>query len=39
MICNSYNIDWEKVPDWIQAVGALIAAVGLVITLLLQRKT
>lgn len=33
------GIDWDKVPDWIQAFGAVVAAVGLVITLLLQRKT
>ena len=33
------NINWEKIPDWIQAIGAVIAAIGLVITLLLQRKT
>ena len=32
-------INWEKVPDWIQAFGAVIAAIGLVYTLLLQRKT
>ncbi len=32
-------INWEKVPDWIQAFGAVIAALGLVYTLLLQRKT
>src|SRR5688572_20141132 len=33
------EINWDKVPDWIQAFGAVIAAVGLVITLLLQLKT
>lgn len=33
------EIDWDKVPAWIQAIGAVITAIGLVITLLLQRKT
>lgn len=33
------EIDWDKVPDWIQAIGAVIAAIGLVITLLLQLRT
>jgi hypothetical protein len=41
MILNkcTCEIDWAKVPDWIQAIGALIASIGLVITLMLQRKT
>lgn len=39
MIVNLLSIDWDKVPDWIQAMGAVIAAVGLVYTLLLQRTT
>jgi len=39
MVFYFCEIDWEKVPDWIQAIGSVIAAVGLVITLLLQRKT
>lgn len=34
-----FNIDWGNIPDWIQAIGALIAAVGLVVTLILQRNT
>lgn len=33
------DIKWDKAPDWIQAIGAVIAAIGLVITLLLQRRT
>ena len=33
------QIDWDKVPIWIQAIGAIIAAGGLLITLFLQRKT
>lgn len=33
------DINWDKTPDWIQAIAAVIAAIGLVITLLLQRKT
>ena len=33
------EFDLEKFPEWIQAIGVLIASVGLVITLLLQRKT
>ena len=39
MIFNFCCIDWSKAPEWIQAFGAVIAAVGLVYTLLLQRKT
>lgn len=33
------EIYWSEIPNWIQAVGVVIASVGLVITLLLQRKT
>lgn len=33
------DINWDKVPDWIQAFGAVVAAIGLVITIFLQRKT
>ena len=40
MICNYFCvIDWDKVPNWVQAVGAIIAAIGLIVTLLLQRIT
>ncbi|WP_339869372.1 hypothetical protein [uncultured Algoriphagus sp.] len=28
-----------SIPDWIQAIGAVVAAIGLVWTLILQRKT
>jgi len=33
------EIDYGSVPDWIQAIGAISAAVGLIVTLKLQRKT
>ena len=33
------EFDYDKFPEWIQAIGALVASIGLVITLLLQRKT
>lgn len=39
MVHHSLCIDWDKVPEWTQAIGAVIAAIGLVYTLLLQRKT
>lgn len=32
-------INWEIVPIWIQAIGALLASIGLVITLWMQSKT
>ena len=38
-IIFGYEIDWDMVPTWIQAIGALIASIGLVITLFLQHKT
>lgn len=33
------EIDWNVAPSWIEAIGALISSVGLIITLALQRKT
>lgn len=32
-------MDWGSVPDWVQAIGAVIASIGLVYTLILQQKT
>ncbi|WP_134089057.1 hypothetical protein [Olivibacter sp. XZL3] len=37
--CYESSIDWDKVPNWMQAIGAIIASIGLVYTLLLQRRT
>lgn len=34
-----YELDWNLVPTWIQAIGALIASIGLIVTLFLQHKT
>lgn len=34
-----YKIDWDKVPEWIQAIGVVLTLIGLLITLRLQRKT
>jgi hypothetical protein len=39
MNCYCFEIDWDKAPEWIQAISAVIAAIGLVITLRLQLKT
>ncbi len=39
MLIYLCDINWDKAPDWIQAFGAVVAAVGLVITIFLQRKT
>ena len=39
VLCYNGSIDWDKVPNWVQAIGAIIASVGLVYTLLLQQRT
>ncbi len=39
VILLQYEIDWNLVPTWIQAIGALIASIGLIVTLYLQHKT
>ena len=39
MDCNFLCINLDKVPEWVQAIGAVIAAIGLVYTLFLQRNT
>jgi len=36
LLCET---NWSEIPNWIQAVGVVFASIGLVITLLLQRKT
>ena len=32
------SIDWGSFPDWVQAIAAVFAAVGLIVTLKLQRE-
>ncbi|WP_288879232.1 hypothetical protein [Pedobacter panaciterrae] len=36
LICT---VEWGSVPDWVQAIGAVVASIGLVYTLILQQKT
>jgi hypothetical protein len=36
---NLNDLDLSQFPDWIQAISSVFAAIGLIITLNLQRKT